>query len=92
MQEELGELAAAKDQTAREDELGDCLFALVNLARFLAVDSEDALRHTVKKFIRRFDHIESRLAEQGRAWEQTSLEEMDALWDEAKAQENKIAE
>lgn len=92
VQEELGELAAAKDQTAREDELGDCLFALVNLARFLAVDSEDALRHTVKKFIRRFDHIESRLAEQGRAWEQTSLEEMDALWDEAKAQENKIAE
>lgn len=68
-----------------EDELGDVLFAVANLARKLGVDPEQALRGTNRKFERRFRHVEARLGEQGRKPEQVSLEEMDGYWDEAKA-------
>ena len=67
-----------------EDELGDVLFAAANLARKLAVDPEQALRGTNRKFERRFRHMERRLAEKGVKPEEVSLEEMDAYWDEAK--------
>jgi nucleoside triphosphate diphosphatase len=87
--EELGELqhevAAAAPRARLEDELGDLLFAVANLARKLGVDPEQALRGTNRKFERRFRHVETRLAEQGRAPEQATLEEMDGYWDEAKA-------
>lgn len=66
------------------DELGDVLFAVVNVARYLGVDPEESLRATNAKFRRRFGHIEARARAKGRRLEQMTLEEMDALWDEAK--------
>lgn len=68
----------------QEDELGDVLFAVANLARHLAIDPEKALRGTNDKFRRRFGHIEKRLADQGRTPAEATLEEMEALWVEAK--------
>lgn len=77
---------AAEDAGAEalEDEFGDILFALVNYARFVGVNPENALRRTNEKFVRRFQHIERRLAEQGRSMPDADLEEMDRYWDEAK--------
>ena len=87
--EELGELqreVSAQAPDARlTDELGDVLFAVANLARKLGVDPEQALRGTNRKFERRFHHVETCLAEQGKKPQQASLEEMDGYWDEAKA-------
>jgi tetrapyrrole methylase family protein/MazG family protein len=82
--EELGELKQAESREEQSDELGDAMFAMVNLARFLDLDAENSLRHTVKKFIARFNHIESSLAAKGKAWEDSSLAELDALWEKAK--------
>ncbi len=67
-----------------EDELGDLLFAVVNVARYLHVDPEVALIGTVEKFIKRFKHIEQRLVEEGLLLGEASLEVMDGFWDEAK--------
>ncbi|MBM3328938.1 MAG: nucleoside triphosphate pyrophosphohydrolase [Calditrichaeota bacterium] len=67
------------------DEVGDLLFAVVNVARYLKVDPETALNATNEKFIRRFRVIEDRLRERGRTMEETSLSEMDAIWEEAKS-------
>jgi uncharacterized protein YabN with tetrapyrrole methylase and pyrophosphatase domain len=64
--------------------LGDLLFVIVNLARFVKVDPEQALRKTNAKFRRRFAHIERRLAEQGKTFEQSNIQEMEELWQEAK--------
>jgi MazG family protein len=69
------------------EELGDLLFVIANVARHLAIDPETALRSANTKFTRRFAHIENRLAEQGKQPADSTLEEMDALWDEAKARE-----
>ncbi len=68
-----------------EDELGDVLFALVNYARRLGLNPENALQRTNNKFIRRFRHIETRLAEQGRTPHDADLDEMDRYWEEAKS-------
>lgn len=101
MREELGELecealpsdprGAAERSPARmakiEEEFGDLLFVMANVARHLRLDPEAALRSANRKFERRFRHIEARLAEQGRTPEGSTLEEMDALWDEAKERE-----
>lgn len=84
LREEMAELEAAQTQEQKLDELGDVLFAAVNVARFQQLDAEDALRHTVKKFIARFEYIERQLAEQGKEWGGATLEELDACWDEAK--------
>ena len=65
-------------------ELGDLIFALVNLARKIGIDPEYALRRTVDRFIARFGHIEESLKRQGRKFSETSLEEMEKLWQEAK--------
>jgi MazG family protein len=70
-----------------EDEMGDVFFALVNYARFASVDPEKALERTNKKFIRRFQYIEAMATEKGLDLELMSLEEMDALWNEAKTKE-----
>lgn len=70
------------------EELGDLLFVIANVARHLSVDPENALRSANAKFTRRFAHIEARLAEMGKTAEESTLEEMDALWDEAKARES----
>ena len=74
---------------AVKEELGDLLFVMANLARHLGVDPEAALREANAKFMRRFAKIEAALAREGRAPAQSTLEEMDALWDEAKAEETK---
>ena len=93
VREELAELeevalphpSEAPAADAITEEFGDLLFVVANVARHLKIDPEAALRGANQKFIRRFSHIEQRLAGQGRAPAQSSLEEMDALWDEAKA-------
>ena len=91
--EELDELkeAAALPEAERaqqtEDELGDVLFAVVNLARFMGIDPETALNRTNNKFRRRFNYIEAKLKEQGIAWENTILADLDVLWEEAKKKE-----
>jgi MazG family protein len=69
---------------AQEEELGDLLFALVNVARFLSIDSEGALRRTVFKFIKRFNVVERTLTKQGKTPESATLEEMEAIWQAVK--------
>ncbi len=83
--EEIEELKAAQTPAEREAELGDLLFAVVNWARWLKVDPEAALRGANARFARRFRHVEQRAATQGRAMREMTLSEMDALWEEAKA-------
>ncbi len=88
--EEAKELEAARDRKSHdeiEEEFGDLLFVMANLARHLGVEPEQALRRTNAKFIRRFEAVERKLAERGRTPEQSDLAEMDALWDEVKAEE-----
>lgn len=91
IEEELHEVRQAlgsQDQAERlAEEVGDLLFACVNLARFAGVDPETALRRTNAKFERRFRFIEQALSEQGRRVEDASLEEMDSLWEQAKRSE-----
>jgi tetrapyrrole methylase family protein/MazG family protein len=72
------------DKREIKEELGDILFSLVNLARFLNIDPEDALRMTSQKFSDRFRFIEQELARQGRTFKQSSLQELDAIWEQAK--------
>ena len=67
-----------------ENELGDLLFSLVNIARFVKVDAEQALRRTNSKFRQRFGHVERRLEAQGKEVAGTPIEELEALWQEAK--------
>jgi tetrapyrrole methylase family protein/MazG family protein len=86
VREELEEVLQAEPD-AVEGEVGDLLFAAVNLARMLKVDPEVALTGTTAKFIRRFQHIERRTAELGRDLSKMALEEMDILWEEAKQTE-----
>jgi len=69
------------------EEVGDLLFVVVNVARFLGIDPETALRRGNKKFIRRFRYLETRVKEQGRELKDATLAEMDALWEEAKSNE-----
>jgi len=70
-----------------EDEVGDLLFALVNLARYLSLDPESALKHTNRKFRARFEFIERAIRKQGGKLEDATLDEMEALWQKAKAEE-----
>ncbi len=87
LHEELAEFDQARRGAAQEEieaELGDMLFVLVNLARFVKVDPEQALRKTNAKFRERFGYIERKLAERGKKLEESNIEEMEALWQEAK--------
>jgi MazG family protein len=87
LDEERAEFAEACERGSQdqiEDELGDLLFVLVNLARFVKVDPEQALRRTNAKFRQRFGHVERRLAAQGKEVRGTPIEELEALWQEAK--------
>ena len=88
--EEAAELVEARDsltQAEIEEEMGDLLFVMANLARHLGVEPEGALRAANAKFTRRFEGIETRLAEMGKAPSDSTLEEMDALWDMVKTEE-----
>jgi len=87
LQEEAAELAAARttgDFSHIEHEIGDLLFNVVNLARYLKVDPEQALRKTNARFRQRFRHVEQRVKESGSTLEESTLEQMDELWQEAK--------
>ena len=88
IREEADEIEAALDRNDRQEiaeETGDLMFALVNLARHVDADPETALRATNAKFERRFAYIEKALAAKGRSLDDATLEEMDALWNEAKS-------
>lgn len=90
VEEELSELYEAvesKDQQKIEEEMGDLLFSIINYARFVDVDPENALEKTNKKFMRRFMQMEKMAKEKGLAIDNMNLEEMDALWNKAKEQE-----
>jgi MazG family protein len=87
LHEEVQEFEEARARASRddlEDELGDLLFVLVNLARFVKVDPEQALRKTNAKFRRRFGYVERKLAERGKSTRESSIDEMELLWQEAK--------
>ncbi len=85
LHEELDELKEARrDGSDIEGELGDMLFVIVNMARFLKIDSEQALRKTNTKFRRRFSHVENGLREQGKTPSSATVAEMEALWQDAK--------
>jgi len=71
-----------------EDEVGDLLFVVVNIARYLSLDPESALKRTNRKFKRRFQWIEARLREQGKAPQDANMDELENLWQQAKQQEN----
>jgi tetrapyrrole methylase family protein/MazG family protein len=82
--EEMGEVQAAAEEEQRAAELGDLLFAIVNLARWHGADAESALREANARFLKRFKHIEDTARRQGRPLSEMTLDEKDALWEEAK--------
>ena len=84
--QELEEAVASGDKYKMEDELGDVFFSLVNFARFLQVDAENALERTNKKFIQRFTGMEAAAAKENKFLHDMSLQEMDALWNKIKKQ------
>ncbi len=87
VEEEINELKfeiKADNKQKMEEEFGDTLFALINYSRFIDVNPESALERTNKKFIRRFQFIEEKVAEQGKQMKNMTLEEMDLIWNEAK--------
>lgn len=91
VEEELREFKHEADgQTSKmEDEFGDLLFSLVNYARFKGINPEDALEKTNRKFIRRFQYLETESAKDGKSMDQMSLSEMDEYWNKAKSLETK---
>ncbi len=87
VREEFAEVLSAPDDASRSEELGDLLFAVVNLVRWYKTDAENALRNTNQKFARRFNHIEKGAKRGGRNLTDMSLEEMDVFWEESKKNE-----
>lgn len=81
---EIKEAAASGDKARTGEELGDLLFTMVNIARFLDIESEEVLAETVDRFTRRFQHIEAKLKQANKPFEQSCLEELDQFWEEAK--------
>ena len=93
LDEERAEIDAARatgNPAEIENEIGDLLFVIVNIARFLKVDPEQALRKTNSKFRRRFGHVEAGLAADGKTPQQATIDEMEALWQAAKLNEAKL--
>jgi XTP/dITP diphosphohydrolase len=91
VEEEVGELHQAVETTDKdkiEDEFGDLIFSLINYARFLQIDAENALERTNKKFIRRFTEMETEALKQSKNLDEMTLEEMDAIWNAIKQQHN----
>ncbi len=90
VQEELGELRSELDETERDservtDEFGDVMFALINYARFVDVNPDEALERTTRRFMARFQHLENAVREEGKDLSDMTLAEMDVYWDRAKA-------
>jgi tetrapyrrole methylase family protein/MazG family protein len=90
LQEHIAEPTSNEQTAAMEDELGDLLFAVVNLARFIGVDPDAAMRSTNRKFVRRFHRMEELLAEAGEEMDGKTLEYLDGLWDRAKDEERSV--
>jgi tetrapyrrole methylase family protein/MazG family protein len=93
LDEEMAELREALSLQNRKkvrEEIGDLLFVLVNMARFLRINPEEALRKTLEKFILRFHYIETSLRKKGKSFYQSNLIEMDQLWEEAKKEKEGI--
>lgn len=88
--EEILEAREERNQERLADEVGDLLFVTVNVARFLGIDPETALRRSNQKFIRRFRYVESEIKRQGRELKDATLEEMEALWEKAKEHEQNV--
>ncbi len=87
MDEEMGELREAlslQNKKKIREEMGDLLFVLVNVSRFLQINPEEALKKTLGKFVSRFHYIETSLHRQGKSFHQSNLSEMDQLWEESK--------
>jgi MazG family protein len=84
---EVHEAIGEKDQKKIHDEIGDLLFSIANIARKLDVNAEEALQSANRKFMRRFESMETSVRSNGRNLDQLTLEQMDALWDEAKSAE-----
>ena len=84
LKEEIDEVKNAKTYEEFEEEVGDILFSCVNIARFLKVNPEEALKKATDKFINRFEQVENMASSDGKKLENMSLSEMDALWDKAK--------
>ncbi len=82
--QELFEIIHGGDKEKIEDEIGDLLFAVVNVARFMKIRPEFALTKTIEKFIRRFTHVEASVKKNGKKLQESTLEEMDGYWNEAK--------
>jgi tetrapyrrole methylase family protein / MazG family protein len=92
VEEELSELktaCASGDRQRTAEELGDVFFSLVNIARFLGLQAEDVASQATNKFIARFNYVDSELRQTGKTLDQSTFEEMDRLWDEAKALERR---
>ncbi len=87
IEEEIEEVKHALDKESQERELGDLLFALVNIIRWYGFDAESALRQMNQRFLKRFNFIEEEVLRQGRQMTDLSLTEMDAIWDLAKKAE-----
>jgi len=85
---EFEEAWAGGDPLRMEDELGDLLFSIVNLGRFLSLNPEEALRKTINRFQKRFSFVEDTLHGRGLQIQDTSFEELDQLWEQAKNEEN----
>jgi tetrapyrrole methylase family protein/MazG family protein len=93
LDEEMAELREALSLQNRKkvrEEIGDLLFVLVNMARFLRINPEEALKKTLEKFILRFHYIETSLRKKGKSFHQSNLIEMDQLWEEAKKEKEGI--
>jgi len=92
VKEEIGEFqaeVARMDKQKAEEDFGDVMFSLINAARLYKINPDNALEHTNQKFIRRFNYVEAHSIKEGRNLHDMTLEEMDKLWEEAKALEKK---
>ncbi len=81
---EFREALSLRNRRRMKEELGDLLFVLANIARFLRINPEEALRRTLEKFTKRFQYIETSLRKNGKSFQQSNLVEMEQLWEEAK--------
>ena len=84
VEEEMGEFKSEKDPIDKQSEFGDLLFSLINYARFVDINPEESLERTNKKFIKRFQYIESESTKNGQSLSDMTLEEMDRYWEKAK--------
>jgi tetrapyrrole methylase family protein/MazG family protein len=92
MEEEIGELREAlslQNKKRIREEMGDLLFVLANVSRFLQINPEEALKKTLDKFVSRFHYIETSLHKQGKSFHQSHLSEMDRLWEESKKRQKR---